>query len=247
MKKILLAIAFILITATCFAAGPEIWMTPAAVTASGNNSVDMSRGFEVNSNPSGWAAKDDDSSLMNLYDSASSHSGTYSMSILGNNTDTAYQVYDMGATRTPVSLSQWVYIPTNSGASDYFNLGWIGAASPGTLGMKWLIVENTGVYNLKGNGAAGYVTGTVNLTVNAWFRIEVAYTQNASSTIKIYNATGTLLDTVTVTAYNTNSRYFGNGKGQTNVTTTWGTFYFDDVGLNYSSPVYPLWPYTVGN
>jgi hypothetical protein len=242
MKKLIA----LLLWATLFLPS-SVFAYTMCTAGAGGNAVDMSRGFEVNSDPSGWAAKTDTGSLINLYDTAQPHTGTHSMSILGNATTAAYQQYDMGATRTPVSFAQWVYLPSSSTGDDTYWTACAGTSACSSPAIRWGFGKVSGAYKAKMAGVATY-TGTVSLTANAYYRLEVSYIQSGAISLTVFNSSGTQVDAISGTAQNAvPTRYFINGRYAINVTTGWGTWHIDDVGLDYTTAVSPLWPFTVGN
>jgi hypothetical protein len=215
----------------------------------GNNTVDMSRGFEIveteRTDTAVWN-ETDTASLLDDVDSGQAHSGTNSMVVLGNATTEAHQRYDTGETRTDISISVWIYAPASSGGDDSPRLVQFGASSTGTYGMWAGFRKASGAYYFIARGAGDIVAGSKSITANAWYRLEIDYTQNDTSTVKVYNTAGSLLDTVSITATNNASRYLFLGKIG-NSTTTWGSFYFDDLGIDYADATTPLSPFTVAD
>lgn len=215
----------------------------------GVNTTDMSRGFETPETERADDAKwteTDTASLLDDVDSGQAHSGTNSMVVLGNATTEAHQIYDTGETRTDISISVWIYAPDSSGGDDSPRLVQFGASSTGTYGMWAGFRKASGAYYFIARGAGDIVAGTTSITANAWYRLEIDYTKNDTSTVKVYNTAGSLLDTVSITATNNASRYLFLGK-IANSTTTWGSFYFDDLGIDYTDATTPLSPFTVAD
>lgn len=229
----------------------QLWPFPGpgrASFASGLNTVNTSRGWETASDPTGWT-ETDAGSLLSIQNSAQAHSGTYSMSVAGGATTAAYETYDTGATRASASICFWFYAPsTASGGDD--NAGDIfqfGSSSIGTYGVKALFRKVAGpTYNFGFRGTS-LVYGTASITPGAWYRLEFAFAQNASSTMTIYNAAGSTVDTINVTANNNASRYLYLGKSSVSISSSWTTSYFDDLGIDWTDATTPLWPFTVSD
>lgn len=222
--------------------------TTATGGGGGNNTVDMSRGFEVDSDPSGWAETDTGSKL-NRYDTAQAHSGTHSMSVIVDaDAVVAYQRYDMGAVKANLSFAFWHYAPAGAPGTQSSVIATVGAATPGTNSLR-LYYDYTNVgtaYHYRIRGTT-FPAGVTALTTGQWYRLEVVYVQNGTSTLTVYNSAGTQIDTVSVTAANNNSQYIFFGVPESTGTARWNAMYFDDIGLDFTDSTSPLWPYTVGN
>lgn len=245
--KILIAIIAALI-AVCVATSSFAWgpfgMTGVPTSAS-LNTVDMSRGFEADSDPAGWAETDTTSSL-NRYDTAQAHSGTHSMSVtVAQDNVKAFQYYDMGGTSSPISVSFWFYTGglSQNTNTDIFFLSSSSACTSG--GVRINLDRSSGVHRLKVRGTAS-ATGIV-FSTGEWYRLELSYTQNSTTRLTVYNASGVSQGYDEVTANNTNSRYLCFGTLSNSASGTTGSHYWDDIGSDWTDATSPLWPFTVGN
>lgn len=224
----------------------------AAPAGASMNAVNMSRGFEVDpssrTDSASWTITDTASLIDNLA-TAQKHSGTYSMSILGNSTTEATQRYDTGATRTPISISLWFYAPSSSSGDDMIRAVQFGASSTGTLGCRVNWQKTSGAYRFVlsaayDNGVATIFTGA-NRTANAWYRMEILFTQNGTTSVTIYDEANALLEQISAQrGLNNASRYLIIGKWS-NATTGWGTLYYDELGIDYNDATTPLSPFAV--
>lgn len=211
------------------------------------NATDATRGFEVDSDPAGWT-EGDTGSLLNRYDNAQAHSGARSMSVAGTATTVAWQSYNMGAVRSALSACFWFYTPSSTGGDDAPVILSIAVTAPSSSpSCRVYFRKLSGNYRFRIRGATD-TSGSVNMSTGAWHRLEVQYVQNGTSTLKVYDSGGTLLETLTCTAGNNSCDEFTIGRAEAAATTTWTTAYFDDVGIAWTgTPAYPLWPYTVSN
>jgi hypothetical protein len=213
-----------------------------------NNTVDMSRGFEIveteRSDTASWS-ETDTASLLDDVDSTQAHSGTNSMSVLGNDATAAYQTYDAGEEKTTLSISFWFYAPESSTNDDGVVIATWSAAT-GSHNARFYYRKSSGGYNFGIRGTAA-VYGEVDVATGAWYRVEGYVKKNDTSTVTIYNTTGDQVDTVSCTANNNAARYLYIGKQGATATTGWGIFYFDDLGMDYTDATTPLSPFTVAN
>lgn len=215
------------------------------------NATDATRGYEVNSNPSGWTTNSDAEGKLNIFDTAQAYQLTHSISVtLGATTTKAYQTYDSGANRTASSSCLWFYANTSTGGDDALYIWEIGGTAAGSSpNLRIAYQKSSGSYYFRIRGTT-FPAGVTALTTPAWYRLEVQYVKNATSTLKIFNTSGTQIGSdVTCTASaNAVDRYFHAGVCETVATTGWSPVYLDAVGLAWSgTPAYPLWPYTVNN
>lgn len=249
MKRLLFIPILLLFCLTASAMQPyqAAMMVCKGASAPAMNTTDMSRGFEVTTANRGdvslWTTTD---TASNLDDAATGqkYAGSKSLSVKGDNATLAYQIYDTGATRTTLSVSFWFYLPTSSTGDDGFVISQFGASTTGTYGMRIMLRKAAGNYQFGARGTE-LVYGTTNNTSNAWYRVEGYFAQNAASSVKIYNAGGSLVDTINITASNNNSRYLFIGKCSTTATTGWGVFYWDDLGVDWADATTPLSPFSV--
>lgn len=86
------------------------------------------------------------------------------------------------------------------------------------------------------------VVGTTTPIVNTWYRVEAQFVYGASggtTTVRIYNDSGTLLETITATG-GTNASTTALNWGTANSTT--GTLYMDDLALSDQGWIGPYVP-----
>ena len=250
MKKLIL---LLLIPSLCFAGSIKVedgggnvaYDYIAPVSGASMNTTDMTRGFEADSDPAGWAAETDTAGILSRYDSAQKHSGSYSMSVAGGVTTAAYIRYDMGATKAALSLAFWFYAPS-CGSNDALTIYTV-SVNTGSHGIRLYYQRDASGHYHFGLRGTTFVYGSVDVPTGAWYRVELDYAQNATSTITIYNDGGAQVDTVSVTASDNASQYSYVGKLDTSARTTWTTLYIDDIGLDYTDATSPLWEYTVAN
>jgi hypothetical protein len=212
----------------------------------GVNTTDMSRGFETPETERADDAKwteTDTGSLLDDVDATQAHSGTNSMSVAFDGDTDAYQTYDIGSNKTDISISFWFY--TGAGPEGDVNavIGSFGQAV-GTTTIRVYYQKASGVYHFGLRGTS-FCWGDAGVTANNWYRLEVDVTQNNTSTLYIYNAAGAEVDNVSCTANDNGVRYLffghiGSSPG-------WSTFYFDDLGIDYTDATTPLSPFTVAD
>jgi len=251
MKKLILLL--LLIPSLCLAGSIKVedgggnvaYDYIAPEVGSSLKTTDMTRGFEADSDPAGWAAETDTDGIYSRYNGTVYHSGSYSASVAGGYTTAAYQVYDMGATKAALSFCFWYYTPT-TGGTDTITLLAIGSSGGGSFGLKVYFQYAAGHYHFGLRGAT-FPYGTVEITNGAWHRLEVDYAISATSTLNVYDAGGTLVETLSVTAGSFSSQYLTFGKAGASARTDWTTGYYDDVGLDFTDATSPLWEYTVAN
>ena len=103
--------------------------------------------------------------------------------------------------------------------------------------------DANGPYKLRFRGQDFGTDVTIN--ADAWYRIEIHASKNATSTMAVYDSSGTSVGSSSVTAVNIDTQYISYGGT--------GTFpvpynmWFDDFGFDWTNHTTPLWPYTVGN
>lgn len=219
--------------------------------APAENTTNMTRGFEVDSDPSGWT-ETDTASKLNRYDTAQAKQGTHSMSItVDADGTTAYQQYNIGSAQTHISVSLWFYA-TASTAGNYTQLREVFqiSASSGGGGQQAVKVDfyKSGTsYTLRitGTGAASTVAIT---TLNAWYRLELDITTNSTSTMAVYDAAGSQVgSTASVTAENKNQQYLIFGVVTASQATDRYVQTFDAIGVDWTDATTPLYPFTVGD
>lgn len=158
----------------------------------------------------------DASGYINCSSSAAAHSGTYSCEF-ANETTTAFTHYvraDLGGTDTGFTLTFWWKTPNNGTVwadSTFF------AASNSSTATN--TSAHNGVITWDGNGTNGkiafnnegltnQVLSTNTFSYNTWYKFVLAYTDGGSSTLKIYNSSNSLIETLTKTLDSQAPRYF---------------------------------------
>jgi hypothetical protein len=241
MKRLILILILFLLYLPSLAWGTNYlpW-----VAASAGNTTDITRGFEADSDSS-WT-KTDTASILNRYDTGQAHSGTHSMSIAGTDTTIAYYTYDIGSNKTTISMCFWFYAPSTSLAYDNAPIAGIGQ-SVTDYAVRVYYRRYSNYYYFGFRGAAGISWGTYQVTTGAWYRVEIVTTQNDVSTMTVYNSAGTQVDQITRTAYNFPLRYIRVGRTVATSSTDWSTWYWDDIGADWTDATTPLWSFTVSN
>jgi len=218
--------------------------------SSGNNAVDFSRGYEVDSDPSGWDAETGGAadSQYSRFSTAQAHSGTHAAELLNTETGTRYQAFDMGTAKSGLSLCFWFRTPAAAGADDLFrNMVLSSTSDPGDVVIGTYYQEDAGSQFLRLRGTT-FPAGATDLAVSTWHRLEVVFVQGGTCSLKIYNEAGTQIgSTITVTADNTGVRWVLIGRMSATGAATFGACYFDDLGGDFTDSTSPLWPFTVAN
>lgn len=243
--SILLALAVL-----CLTTGASWQAVLTGIVSDTGNAVDTSRGYEVNSDPSGWATTSDVEGKINIYSTAQAAHGTHSFVVTPSGTVTkAYQTYDAGANRTAASYCFWFYSSTSSTGDDSLEIFNIGTSTGGSSNLRVYWSKASGSYYFRLRGTS-FPSGVTAITTGAWYRLEVQYVKNSTSTLKIFDAAGTQQGSdITVTASNNaTDRYVNFGLVGNSATTGWSDLYWDSVGMAWSgTPAYPLWSYTISN
>lgn len=230
-------------------AGNATKMNGVACAAASLNTVDASRGFEADSDPTGWT-KTDTEAKINRYSTAQYKSGSHSMLLGGGTTTVAYYTYDIGSNKTKVSICFWFYTSTTA---DYSNDNMILSLDPSNafsgsyvVRVYWRKTGGAGSYLFALSGATGPTNMDANVSTGGWYRVELLVEKNTTSTMKIFNAAGTQVgSTVSLNANNQNIRYIGLGNGQ--ASGVFGDAYFDNFGIDWTDATSPLWEFTVSN
>jgi hypothetical protein len=214
------------------------------VPSAASNATDYSRGYEVDAD-TGWTPTDT-GGLISRYSTTQAHSGTHSMEVAGGGVTTqAYQTYDSGATRTATSICLWFYTPTVSGDDVVYLLNW-GGATTGSPSIRVSYSRFSGAYYFRIRGTT-FPAGVTSVSTGAWYRLELDYVGGGTCSLTIYDASGSLVETITATAASANARYLHIGRGAATALTTWSALYIDDLGIDWTDATHPLWPYTVNN
>jgi len=169
--------------------------------------------------------------IINTYDNTQVKNGSYALSIAltGANQDDNYVQADFGSGDADFTVDFWYYLYD---AADY-NSVYIHTATTTTNpagGDGWNIRHDhfsTGKAHIYTVSAINNDT-SIDITTNQWIRLEVDYNKNGASTVKIYDATNTLKDTLNFTAENNDLRYLSFGCIYSNADAT-NTHYYDDV------------------
>jgi len=169
--------------------------------------------------------------IINTYDTAQVKNGTHALSIAltGEDQEDNYVQADLGSADDDFVTDFWYYLfDAADYNSTYINSGTL--SSDPSDGSGWAIRHD----HLQSSSADIYVATTINndtsipLTTNAWYRLEVDYNRNGGSTLKIYNASDVLLDTLDFTAPDGGIRYINFGCIYSNANAT-NTQYYDDI------------------
>ena len=173
----------------------------------------------------------DPETIINTYDATQVKNGSHALSIAvsGENQEDNYVQANLGTADADFTMDFWYYL---------YNRGdWVGhyiasltttAPVADAIGVA---LRHVGADTVDTIVADGVVDDTsINLTSPAWYRIEIDYYKNndtAQSTVKIYNTSDALIDTLNFTASNAEVQYFNFGCIFSTANT--GTFYYDDV------------------
>ena len=246
MKKLILSILFIL----CLSFQASAWVPTVVVSGSGAE-VDSGCGgiqtfvgdpgdtetfeFEAADFCTTEFTETDPETIISTYDNTTVKNGTYALSIAldGVNREDNYVQADLGAADGDFTIDFWYYLYDDAGYNAVYV--WSGSTTTDYAEGKLQIRHDR---NATGK-AMIFVESTVNndqsidITTGQWIRIEVDFNQNAASTVKIYDTTDTLKDTLNFTASNEAMRYFSWGCLYSNAYAT-HTYYYDDVRFKSS-------------
>ena len=246
MKRLFLTLLILLVAAPSFAGGGATMMMIGGTVAGGAmNTVDMSRGFESGTS-TGWTVGADAGSKITVQDGTQKHSGSYALSVnFDADNVIAYMNYDMGATKTALSMCIWFYAPTmtNDAAFSIPIMVINNRTDDGVSAIRLYYALASGQYKIGIRGADG--PNYVDVTGNAWYRLEVNWVNNASSTLYIYDSSGAAVGNTSATSSNVASRYLHFGPDSTE--TPRGVMYFDDIGVDWTDSTTPLWEYVVAD
>lgn len=159
----------------------------------------------------------DGSGYINCSSSAAAHSGTYSCEFANTATVSSFSHYvraDLGSTDTGFTLSFWWKTPNNG--TVYSNAYVFAASNSSTQTNQG---AHNGVITWDGQGSNGKIAfnttsdvgqalSTNTFSYNTWYKLVLAYTDGGSSTLKIYNTSNALIETLTKTMDVRAPRYF---------------------------------------
>jgi len=249
MKKITIIILFCLIPLSLLSKSVNV-VVGQLISGSVNNTVDMSRGFESDSDPSGWTETDTGSKL-NRYDNTTAASGTYAMSVtVDEDSVKAYQEYNIGSDKTTASVSFWFYaVESTAGNFTQVRPVFMPTASSGGGGNQVIATDfykSGTTYALR---IVGTTTASITIsTMPAWYRLEYSLTKNGNCSLSVYDSDGTQVGTTqTVTGKDKNIQYLIFGMYGASQSTDRYVQRIDAIGVDWTDATTPLYPFTVKN
>lgn len=178
----------------------------------------------------------DPDGIISTYDSSSPLSGTHSATIVftgaGSQDDNFIQV-DLGSGDGDFSFDFLVSLPS---VADYQATYFMSATTTTTVSSSsrgFRLRHNhfgAGTCKIAVYAASSPDDTSINLSTGTKYRVQVDFNQNAASTVKIYNASDTLVDTLNFTALDYAPQYLNWGCLFSNVNAN-GTYKFDDSRL----------------
>jgi hypothetical protein len=201
------------------------------------NTVNISRGFEVDSQPTNWT-----DTWTSRYSTAQYRGGGHSALAqkTADASTTAEGKYTNGTGVTPTSLCAWIR-PTFTADGTVQVIG-VGSDSDWAIVVR--IQKNTGVLTIAGTG----ITGTIDISAyeSTWIRFELLAVKAGTSTLYVYDAAGNAIGNLSGTAANQALKYLHFGLFEATGTARC-TLYYDDIGADWTDATTPLWEYTVDN
>lgn len=199
-----------------------------------------------------WTLIDPDTNI-NTADNTAEKNGTYGMSLdldgaTANMDANVYVRFTHAAERTEKVIGFWRYIPTLTDTSYSMTVLWATGdsnANPYNLQLAMSVVTS-GSTLAKFTIVGASTSSSINVAPGAWYFFSIDYVLNSTSTLKIYNASGTLQGTVTATASNNAGAvyiydFFG-----------WSVFtadpaedidhFIDDAIIDWTHLTYPILP-----
>lgn len=175
----------------------------------------------------------DAGSNISTFNTSQYHGGAHSLSIAAVGTAPNNRVVaDLGAGEDSYTISFWFRAPASNDWSNTFIFS--ASGTPGNIDMMPIMLRNQGAsfnllfYDYLGGSGAG----TSNYADGAWYKVVLDVTRNAVSTLKLYDSSSSLLETLTRTSINYPARYFiftsGSEAGD--------SIYFDDIQYNSTNP-----------
>ncbi len=191
--------------------------------------------------PTDWAIDETGGGTVNTYDTAVYKNGSHSLSVEDNDGGVQQKAYisgDWGVAQSGTyKISLWVYLSTftNFANADKvtFYVGGQFASGGERITVSFYNNGGTIVFYVSDSGNVAGVTG---LSAATWYRVDIERTQNGASTIKVYDASLSLIDTINFTGQDAQIRkhYFGLYESPT---ATWvGKIYIDDLLYGIPSP-----------
>ena len=177
-----------------------------------------------------WTETDPDT-IISTYDSTEVKNGTYALSIAtdGVNREDNYVQANTGGADGDFSISFWYYAYDVADYNDHVIMASTESATiaEGSGFDIRHIHYDTGNAQFKVSAGASNDTSS-SISTNAWYRIEIDFNQNASSTVEIYNTAEALQDTLTFTAQNKALQYHTFGCIFSDASAA-STQYYDDI------------------
>ena len=182
----------------------------------------------------------DASGYITTYSATAYHGGAHSAQFANTEAGTRshYISVDLGATDTGFTLTFWWKTPNNG--TVYSNAAFFALSNSATstnMGahngtILWDGQGTNGKVAWNTESDTGQVLSTNTLSYNTWYKFVIAFTDGASSTLSIYNAADSLVETLTKTMKTQAPQYMywfdSTGVGENT--------YLDDVQYDSTNP-----------
>jgi hypothetical protein len=176
-----------------------------------------------------WS-EEDTGSILTPVSADAEYVGTYGMKVDLNIGDYAAYVYNLFSSKTTVSIGFWFH----SFAGTY-NFTYPIAGFQGYMDIRWLNDTGTWYFRAVDVDNSSYSSSK---STDTWYWITMQFVQNWTGTVKIYDTSHNLLDTLTCTCSNDTVVFviFGllNSKYEA------ANIYFDEVVIDYADATFPL-------
>ena len=185
--------------------------------------------------------KTDASGYITTYSATAYHGGAHSVEFTNTATSATFTHYvraDLGAPDTGFTLTFWWKTPNNG--TVYSNARFFALSNSATStntfahngAVKWDGNGTNGKIAWNAEGDMGEVLSTNTFSYNTWYKFVISFTDGASSTLSIYNASDTLVETLTKTMDTQAPQYMywydSDGVGENT--------YLDDVQYDSTNP-----------
>ena len=233
MKKLILSILFILcLSFQASALGPMMLLSGGGCGGTLNfvTGDTESFEFEVGDFCTTQFTETDPDGIINSYDSAQYKNGGHSASFAwtGTGQDDNFVQANIGAGDDDFTYDFWVKPFDPEGYTSYLVATATGLSGVNNdVGVQISVLYNgTGVILIRAQGANNDTS--TSLTPGNWHRVEVDYNRNGVSTVDIYDASNSLIDTLSLTANDFAVQYINFGCISSDADAD-QTIYFDDV------------------